>query len=521
MGSAWTASARFWLAALALGLAAAPAGAQIALRIAVPELPAALDPQRAVTLAERALAAEVFMGLVAHDAEGRLVPGIAENWTRSDDARRYVFTLRRGLVWSDNRDLTAADVVAGLERALDPATGAPAAPLLLPIRNAAEFQLSTLPAGEGLGVTAPDSRTVMIELAQPSARFLHVLAEPVAMPVPRHRLRALGEAWSQPFVVVGNGPFDPVPAGDRWALVRNPRYGGPDPPRAARIALVQASAGLDAVAAGEADVALGFDAEPRRGDDPKDLMRAEAGHDTYRLVVNMQRPPLDRREVRHALAMAIDRAGAIAAAGLDDAEPAYALVPPTADGRYRSPRAPFARLSQADRLTVAAALLLDLDRSAPIPVRLAIPVGPTHRAIADTITENWREIGFTTAVVERPAAEHERALLNGDFDVAVLTGSARDTDPWPYLARFARAATIWNVARYAETPFDERFAAADLETDPESRLGYLRSAEAVLVEDQVVWPLFQFTPVRPVHPQLAGWTGNLTGLHPLRLLSRP
>lgn len=508
------------IAMASLGLAA-PAVADGLLRVAVPELPAALDPQRAITAAERLLVAEVFTGLVTRDVDGRLAPGIAESWSVSDDARRYVFTLRRGLAWSDGRALSAADVVAGLERALDPATGAPAAPLLLPILNAAEFQLGTLPVGEGLGVTASDSRTVMIELASPSARFLHVLAEPVAMPVPRHRLQLLGEAWSQPFVVVGNGPFDPVPAGDRWALVRNPRYTEPDPPRVERIELVPAPAAVDAVAAGAADLALGFDAAPRRAADPKGLMRAEAGHDTYRLVVNMQRPPLDRRDVRHALAMAIDRDGAIEAADLADAVPAYALVPATADGRYRSPRAPFARLSQGDRLTVAEALLLDLDRASPVPLRLAFPAGPTHRAVAGTVADNWRRLGFTAQLIERSAAEHERAVLAGDFDVAVLTGSGRDTDPWPYLAHFARAATVWNVARYAETPFDERFASADLETDPESRLGYLRSAEAVLVEDQVVWPLFQFVPVSPVGPQVTGWTGNLTGLHPLRFIGRP
>ncbi|MDX2222204.1 MAG: peptide ABC transporter substrate-binding protein [Rhodospirillaceae bacterium] len=512
---------RVGLTALFVVAASAPAVAQGLLRVAVPEIPILLDPQRAVTSAERALAAEVFMGLVTHDAEGRPVPGIAESWAVSGDGRRYVFTLRRGLAWSDGRDLVAADVVAGLERALDPATAAPAAPLLLPIRNAAEFQLGTLPPGEGLGATAPDDRTVMIELAGPSARFLHILAEPVAMPVPRHRLRALGEAWSQPFVVVGNGPFDPVPAGDRWALVRNPRYVGPDPPQVERVELVAAADPRTAVLAAGVDMALGFDAEPRRNDDPADAMRGEAGQDTYRLVVNMQRPPLDRREVRHALAMAIDRDEAIAEADLADAAPAYALVPATPDGRYRSPRAPFARLSQADRITVAQALLLDVDRDAPIAVRLAVPFGDTHRAIARVIAANWREIGFQAEISERAAADHERALLAGDFDVAVLTGNGRDTDPWPYLSRFSRAATVWNVARYAETPFDERFAVADLETDVESRLGYLRSAEAVLVEDQVVWPLFQFAAVGPVGPRVAGWTGNLVSRHPLRLVAVP
>lgn len=54
----------------------------------------------------------IAQGLTRWDAKfDRVLPNIAAGWTTSSDASEYVFTLRRGMRWSDGEPFTADDVV--------------------------------------------------------------------------------------------------------------------------------------------------------------------------------------------------------------------------------------------------------------------------------------------------------------------------------------------------------------------------------------------------------------------------
>ena len=75
------------------------------------------------------------------------------------------------MAWSDGRDLNAADVVAGIERALDPARRAPFAAVLFNITNAEAYFNGTLVETDSLGVTALDSRTVVFSFISPRCGF--------------------------------------------------------------------------------------------------------------------------------------------------------------------------------------------------------------------------------------------------------------------------------------------------------------------------------------------------------------
>lgn len=488
---------------LAILCAALPAAAEQVLRAVVPAVPETLDPQRALTMVERALSAEVFEGLVALDQHGKPAPGLAESWLIEDGGRRYVFTLRPGLVWSDGKPLTSEDVVAGIKRALDLSTNAPLAALLLSIAHSSEFQFGTVPEGKSLGVAAPDRRRVVVTLEAPASRLLHVLAMPLAAPVRDD--------------AIGAGPFTLA----QGALVRNPNYRGHPLPALERVEL-KAAASLDAandmIAAEAADVALGFEPQPRLGRASR-LAKEEEGEAAYRFIVNMTRAPFNQREVRHALAMSLDREDAIRELKIGDARAGFSVVPARVAKGYEAPQASYAALKQDARDVISMVLLLDVDRTTQIPLRLAVPQGAVHAALAERAQWLWRLLGFRTEIVTRSASEHEAALLAGDFDIALMTGTGRDADPWPFLMPLSRAAGPLNVARYAEVEFDNRFAPADAEIEPEKRFAALRSAEETLTEDQVILPMLTFRPAPLVARRVSGWSPNFTDTHPLRYLS--
>ena len=75
-----------------------------------------------------ATAAVVFYNvqeaLVKVDAQGRLVPWLAERWHTTDN-QNYTFFLKKGVRFHNGRELKAADVKFVLDRALNPETKHP------------------------------------------------------------------------------------------------------------------------------------------------------------------------------------------------------------------------------------------------------------------------------------------------------------------------------------------------------------------------------------------------------------
>ena len=65
-----------------------------------------------------------------------------------------------------------------------------------------------------LGVSAPDPKTVRIELTHPAPYLLELTKHQSFFPVPRHAVEKYGDGWVQPGRYVSNGPFMLV----RWRL---------------------------------------------------------------------------------------------------------------------------------------------------------------------------------------------------------------------------------------------------------------------------------------------------------------
>lgn len=481
----------------------------------MPELPREFDPQHAARDVDLALASEMFMGLVTRDAQGKLVPGAAERWDISTDQLTYTFTLRRGLKWSDGAALDAEDFVAGFRHALAPAPAAPFAGALFAVQGAEETQAGTPKAT--LNLAAPDSRTVRITLKRPSAMFLGALALPVAMPVPYRRGARTFERDS----LATNGAFTSLPTEGGLTLVKNPHFFGANEVRAPSVAFVTAASSDEAaemVRARTANLTWGFSfMPPPRG---ARNFKAEAGVDLLFVAVNARKPLLLRRENRHALAMTIDREAFVRSSRLDNAAPAYTMVPSQLAGAAAFHRAAYAPLTGNMRAAVAEVLLEEsqVSRAHPVTLQFRYPKGAATAVFAKTITAGWARIGITVQLQEDDPAEYAEALRQGDFDLALATWPGRADDAFGFLAPLTRQGGAWNAAGYAEPEFNKRMLAADSDTDPVTRPQALMQAENVAIEDQIILPVVFFTPQRPVN--VDGWQANALGVHPLRFLSR-
>ncbi|MBB6173945.1 peptide/nickel transport system substrate-binding protein [Nocardiopsis mwathae] len=130
----------------------------------------------------------VFRGLTAHDADGEIVPALAESWKISDDEQTYTFTLRDGVTWHDGEPFTADDVVFTVEGIRDGG--------LVTSNKFANVE----------NVTADDDHNVTVELSEPTPALLDTLSSGI---LPKHILADTGiddpDFNEHP---IGTGPFE-------------------------------------------------------------------------------------------------------------------------------------------------------------------------------------------------------------------------------------------------------------------------------------------------------------------------
>ena len=70
-----------------------------------------VDPHDDSDAATRSVLFNMFEGLVKPTTTGEMTPAVAENYTVSDDALIYTFTLRDGVKFSDGNPVTIEDII--------------------------------------------------------------------------------------------------------------------------------------------------------------------------------------------------------------------------------------------------------------------------------------------------------------------------------------------------------------------------------------------------------------------------
>ena len=82
--------------------------------------PASLDPIKAVGLPEIQVIRDLFEGLTNQDAQGKVVPGVAQSW-QSYDNQSWILRCADAR-WSDGEPVTAHDFVYGWQRLVNSKT---------------------------------------------------------------------------------------------------------------------------------------------------------------------------------------------------------------------------------------------------------------------------------------------------------------------------------------------------------------------------------------------------------------
>ena len=157
-----------------------------------------LDPHQITDAGTRSVVFNMYEGLVKPTSTGDLEPAIASDYTISEDATTYTFTLRDGVTFHDGSAVTAEDVKYSIERYAE-------------IQGESSAFSSLLD-----NVSIPDDKTVVITLKEGYSEFLSDLTLAV---IPAANEDPEGNP-------VGTGPFkfEAYTPGQELVLTKNESY---------------------------------------------------------------------------------------------------------------------------------------------------------------------------------------------------------------------------------------------------------------------------------------------------------
>lgn len=497
-----------------------------ALRIGNHAEPSSLDPHRSEDVPARNIQRDLFEGLTVTDAGGGPIPGVAHDWSSDDDLRVWTFRLREEARWSNGDPVTAYDFVFSLRRAVTPGTGGIVSETLLPIRNAAAILRGELPP-EQLGVSAPDPQTLIIELESPTPYFLATLTHPSTFPVHPPTVIAEGDNWARPGTLVSNGAYKLAEwvVNSHIALEKNPHYREADQVAIERVEYLSIENQQAELARFEAgDLHITYGAPSGRLDWLRskfgDALRVHPWFGVYYLGLNTTRPPLDDVRVRCALTLVIDR-DRIANDVVGNGEQPTANWIPAING-YEPPQPDWLQQPLPERIARARELLAaaGYDAERPLELELLYNVRDRDQRIVTAVASIWREhLPVQTKLVNQEwkvYLQTRRQLAKTQVFRSGWVGDYPDPNSFAEILHSAHGMndTGWSNPRY-----DALLERATNAADRGQRYALLRAAEQEILQDVPLIPLFRYSTVRLVSPQLQGYSDNLMNHHYSRHLS--
>ncbi|MCE7797813.1 ABC transporter substrate-binding protein [Sphingobium sufflavum] len=435
--------------------------------------------------AGQVMLASASQGLVAFDAGGDLIGALAERWIVEDDGESYIFRLRH-THWADGGAVKAEEVAR-----------------LLRARFAAN---PALLAGLTPQVRGMTDEVLEIRLPGSAPSFLQILAHP-ALAVARR------DGGTGPFRKTRKGDLvtlTPVAPGDRRDDATT--AADAEAPLPLYVRAVRPAIGFARFQRHESDLLLGgrFQHLPyvTAASPPTRAVRADPVNGLLGLVVEGRSAFLANRDVRDALAMAINRERLAQRLNLAGWRTATNILPAQMDLPRPPAQIPWSERELALRQSYARSVVTNWTRAhgAPGPIRIALPAGPGARMLHESLRQDYAAIGLPVTLVDWTAKDADMRLIDevAPFDSAL----------W-YLTRIGCGLNALCSADAAAQLAIARHAA----TEPE-RAAALAAAETLSLAEATYIPLGMPIRFALVRNRLTGYQPSPRARHPLNSLFR-
>ena len=450
-------------------------------------------------------------GLMNVDAEGKLVPGIAESYVESEDGLTYTFTLR-DTTWSNGTPVTAADFVFAWQTAIvNPE--AEYAYLFTNgnanIANATEIfspaEGATALAATDLGIKAIDDKTLEVTLTQRTPYFLSLMAFPVFFPVNEEFYTAQGENYAQtPENLIACGPFimKEWVRDSKIVFEKNPTYWDADAVKVDGLVVnitADSSASAIAFEAGDVDFTKITSTQIDTYADAPEFTQILDGYLWYlqpNMGDNAVNPAMQNKNFRLALAYATSKEELCSTVLKDGSVPGNGFVPTLLaagpDGKDFRATAGDTYATDATKAQEYYAKALEELGTDSISIELmyetADPAQTAATYIQGMLMANLPGLEVTMNAQSKEA----RIELQKDreFDVVLTRWGPDYADPTTYL-NLMITGNSYNYGDWSSAEFDAIMEEAANTADLAARWDLLVQAEQIIVEDCPVISVFQ------------------------------
>ena len=477
--------------------------------------PASLDPSFATGFSESKILNALFEGLLGADSKTlKPTPAAAKSWEVSDDGKTYRFKIDEKARWSDGEKLKSSDFAFAWKRILNPKLGAEYSSLLFPIKNAREVNLGKV-SPDKLGVKTPSDDILEVELEYPTPNFPNMLSHFAFFPLPEHVLKKFGAQsvrdalWTRPQNMVSNGAFvlSEWRINDVVSVKKNPNFRASDKIFLNEIRFYPISnVNTEDMAFRAGQLHITESVAPARLESTRkkfpDALRNEDWLGCYYYIANTRRPPLDDPRVRRALWLAIDRKKIAENFLRGGQKPAYSFVPDGIPGYSLDDS-----LKLKENANEARKLLGKLRPK----IKITYNTSEQHKPIAEAIQNMWREnLGIEAELYNLSWPAYLSARATGDFDIARASWVADFASPESFLDIFKSDSAL-NHGLYSNEKFDSLLRQAA--RDPKNRMKLLSEAEALLISDAPIIPIYFYKRLCLVSPLVEGWFSNPLDYH--------
>jgi oligopeptide transport system substrate-binding protein len=416
--------------------------------------------------------------------------------------------------------------VFAYRRVLSPALAAEYRDQFYCLQNAREFSTGEVTDFGAVGVRASDDYTLVLTLTAPVPYLPTLLTQTCWFPLHRATIEAFGRmdqratAWTRPGNFVGNGAFvlTEWQPGKMVRVARSSTYWDRERVRLNEVLfypIENPAVGDAAFRAGQLHwtmIPIDKAASYKRDRTMAPLVHESALLQTAFLRLNCSRAPLDDVRVRRALSLAIDRE-LLARHVIQCEQPAYSLTPPNCLG-YTADRGTTTDVPAARRL-LAEAGFPDGKGFPPLEIPFYVFHG-TEQLVVETVQQMWRaNLGISVALAKQDMKTVISLRRTGDFHILNSSWVGDYLDPTTFLD-LLRTDVSNNGTRWSNVQYDALLNSAARTLDSATRFDLLRRAEALMLAESPIVPLY-YHPSRTLwHPAVKGWHDNLLDLHPLK-----
>ena len=240
-----------------------------------------------------------------------LKPVLAEKWESSSDMKRWTFTIKKNVLWSDGKEFKAQHILDSWERLLNPKTASEYAYFLYCIKGAREYNEGKLKDFSKVGVFISKEGRLVVQLSQAMSYFPYLLAHSSTYPIRKDIIQKYGKQWSEAKNIVTLGAYLLAEwTHDKQIILKaNKLYHG-KPVKIKNVVLymlAENSTALNMFDKGKLDAVSGL---PSR---ELSILKKRKEHRSQSILAmfyygfNVKKKPFDDVRVRQAVSMAINR----------------------------------------------------------------------------------------------------------------------------------------------------------------------------------------------------------------------